>query len=460
MPRPPWRGLFLLLPAMIALLAVTALQAQDAGWDGNAAVVRKGEFSSPGLFAASDSFPLGTLIQVENPQNGATVQVTVVERINAKGNIFLLLSEEAAAVLGLSPADVIRVRARIVMASVESPRPGGELAASPDLDVNPAAGLQEPEPAAGQEAPPAAAAQSPAPAAQGPAAGEQAPAAPPPAVAEEPQPPVSAAAPQAPPAAAPSAVERRLEELSARLPQKRLFQPPPETAPAVAEPRIETPPAETPAPSEGPAQSLSAVPPESAPASESPALPEGPDEASVAGIAPQPAPEEELPPAAPPVAEEPPAVAPAPEVSAAPAAPTEAAGREPAAAAPVVEPAVEETPEAPAVEAPEPAPTPQPATEAPAIAAVPSAAAPAALQLARKSYYLQLGAYATRGLAEKLAKEVSSWARYSVSVLPSPSGSKQLFKVLIGPLNRDESGTLLYQFRARGFRDAFLQYTE
>jgi cell division septation protein DedD len=78
----------------------------------------------------------------------------------------------------------------------------------------------------------------------------------------------------------------------------------------------------------------------------------------------------------------------------------------------------------------------------------------------RKSFYLQLGAYSTRGLAEKLASQISTYARYTVEILPSPPGVAPLYKVLIGPLNRDESGTLLYQFRARGFRDAFVQYVE
>jgi hypothetical protein len=36
------------------------------------------------------------------------------------------------------------------------------------------------------------------------------------------------------------------------------------------------------------------------------------------------------------------------------------------------------------------------------------------------------------------------------------SATDPIFKVVIGPLNRDESGTLLYRFRASGFPDAFL----
>jgi cell division protein FtsN len=129
--------------------------------------------------------------------------------------------------------------------------------------------------------------------------------------------------------------------------------------------------------------------------------------------------------------------------------------------------------EAPAEVTPEPsaplpvteAPPEQPApVEAPAEVAVAPAAPLApeigAANLVRRSFYLQLGAYSTRSLADKLAKELASSARYTVEVLPSSSGDHILYKVLIGPLNRDESGTLLFQFRARGFKDAFVQYVE
>jgi cell division septation protein DedD len=153
----------------------------------------------------------------------------------------------------------------------------------------------------------------------------------------------------------------------------------------------------------------------------------------------------------------------APEVSAVPeAAPEAAAAPVPApeaAAAPAVAP-----PE-PAAEAPPSEPlrigSQAPAPEAPpAVAVVPSTPSEAASTLVRKSFYLQLGAYSTRNLAEKLASQVSTYARYSVEILPTSAGAAPLYKVLIGPLNRDESGTLLYQFRARGFRDAFVQYVE
>ena len=114
--RLPARGLLLLFLTFV-LLPPAPATAQDSSWEGNAAVVRKGQFASAGLFAASDSFPQGTLLQVENPQTGKAVQVTVVERINGKATVFLLLSEQAAAVLGLPSSEVIRVKARVLIAS-------------------------------------------------------------------------------------------------------------------------------------------------------------------------------------------------------------------------------------------------------------------------------------------------------------------------------------------------------
>ena len=483
LPRLPARGLLLLL---LALVFLPALAAQESSWDGNAAVVRKGEFDSPGLFAASDSFPQGTLLRVENPQNGKAVQVTVVDRINGRGNVFLLLSEQAAAVLGLSPSEVIRVKARVLIASIDSARSSyREPAASPDPDVNPAAAVAAiPEAAAAKSEVSEAPAESAAAEAESVAAAS-APATEPPAEAPPEKPPPEAVTPSAgtalevstatasapeaqPEAPAAPAAERRLEELAARIPQKRLFQPPPESSAVAPEPAIAASPAEEtaiaatvpPVEEEPEGGSLSALPPE--PAARTEALPEGevPEEPPVAEMAPLPAEAiltEELPLAEAAVAEEPAEATPSLSVS-----PEPAPAPEPAMAAPTPEiaPAVPLAEATPVLQEP----APEPAIAAPRVAAAPPTAAetPAAgtLALLRKSFYLQLGAYSTLGLAEKLAREVSSYARYTVAVLPSSAGARPLYKVLIGPLNRDESGTLLYQFRARGFRDAFLQYIE
>jgi cell division septation protein DedD len=71
------------------------------------------------------------------------------------------------------------------------------------------------------------------------------------------------------------------------------------------------------------------------------------------------------------------------------------------------------------------------------------------------SYFLQLAAYGTEKNARELAAKLSP--TYPALVLTPSSPGTSVFKVVIGPLNRAESGTLLTWFRYRGFPDAFLK---
>jgi rare lipoprotein A (peptidoglycan hydrolase)/cell division protein FtsN len=113
-------------------------------WQGNAAVIRQGGFETSGLFAASNSFPKNTRIEVTNLENGKVVTVTVLRRIDGDSNIFLLLSNDAATKLGMGYSDVIRVKTKI-MAGYGTDIAGlpGDYPYNPDEDVNPAAGAPE-----------------------------------------------------------------------------------------------------------------------------------------------------------------------------------------------------------------------------------------------------------------------------------------------------------------------------
>jgi cell division septation protein DedD len=71
------------------------------------------------------------------------------------------------------------------------------------------------------------------------------------------------------------------------------------------------------------------------------------------------------------------------------------------------------------------------------------------------TYYLQLGAYASEKVAQDLAASLPS--SYPALVVAPASTGAGMFRVLIGPLNRAESGTVLTRFRYRGFPDAFLK---
>jgi len=448
-------GFFLLF-----LIACPLLQAEET-WEGNAAVIRKGEFDSPGLFAASNSFPAGSLIRVENPQNGKQVEVTVARRIEGPANVFLLLSEEASAQLGLAPKEVMHVRAQILstgeVASAQGP---GELPYSPDPEINPASGV----PAAAVEAPaakeeallpeePAAPSQpevTAVAAAETPEAEQPGEAKP--AVTLE-QTPKEEPAPQA----KLTPEEKRLQEISSRAPQKQLFMPPREDERFVLIPPTaevakagEQPPAATLAP---PAQekkgSLAELPPPRPAAQEETAAtldrgaPEAAQRESVALLQPQ-SPE---PPAAEAKEQEkslerasPPDKGTVSLVPAEPQPPPPESPREPVAPQKV---------------------TPAAKPEKPVVAEVKQpvkTAAPLAPGLSGRTVFLQLGAYSNRGLADKLARELEG--TYAVAVLPASAKNRTVYKVLIGPLNQDESGTLLYQFRSKGFKDAFLTRAE
>ena len=73
----------------------------------------------------------------------------------------------------------------------------------------------------------------------------------------------------------------------------------------------------------------------------------------------------------------------------------------------------------------------------------------------RGSFFLQLAAYGTEQNARDLAASLTP--TYPAIVQAPSSPKSTVFKVVIGPLNRAESGTLLTWFRYRGFPDAFLK---
>ena len=78
------------------------------------------------------------------------------------------------------------------------------------------------------------------------------------------------------------------------------------------------------------------------------------------------------------------------------------------------------------------------------------------LYLEKGKYFIQLAAYTEKSPAVALEKLYS--AIYPVKVYAITDRMLSIYKVLVGPLNRYESDTLLYRFRALGFQDAFVKY--
>jgi len=522
------------LPVILLCLCTIAAYSQQ-NWQGNAAVARSGELTAPGMVAASNAFAENTTILVQNAQTGQSVQVTVIQRIQGTSSVFLLLSEEAGKQIGLTGSQVIRVRANVVSTlGADLSESLMEEAYSPDPDLNPALSVAEEqlrpgtagpeteeEPVAeqpveiaqaGEPEPPEEAVEEPAEEVTPPDQPEAEPVVeeqpveaeqpveiaqvgepgPPEEAVEEPaeevtppdQPEAVTAEQQpaeTPVAAEPTAEQKRLQELTDRIPQKQLYMPPrqqevyalapePEPAAEVAE-VLEEPPVEQVAeelPEEvAEVEEQIEVVAEAEPEEPIEVVEEGPPRVSMLGPE---AEEEPLEVALPgPQASEPEKPSPegtrlpAPEeetpLTMAPEEPPTAEIEEIAAAEQVIEtPVTEEQPAEQVAAAEEQAEAVEPVAEL-AMAEAPAEGTIVLSEiLPSRTYFVQLGAYSTRNLAENLAGDLTR--SYSVTILPADSGGRRFYKVLVGPLNVDESGTLLYQFRSRGFKDAFIQYVE
>jgi hypothetical protein len=220
----------------------------------------------------------------------------------------------------------------------------------------------------------------------------------------------------------------------------------PGAAPAPSPPES-LPLAEAAAPQESTAQEIVGTPPVS---------PAKPSEGTTALAVPEPLQEEQAVVAQPPVQTEvtseptpPPAQAEPPKLALnvpeapAPASPTEAAAH------------VVQNP--PNTAAQNPPNTAAQTATAPQTSQVPLQAQTTAPQTAvklAKGFYVQLGAFAAEKVAKDLAASLTP--TYPTLIVPPPAGSR-VYRVVIGPLNKAESGTLLTWFRVRGFPDAFLK---
>mgnify|MGYP006282402363 CR=1 FL=1 len=137
------RRIVRMMYATLLLSALAPLGAQN-NWEGTAVVGRYGEFPPGGLYAASNTFPLNSMVDVVNPATGEAVRVIVAREVDDPG-VFLLVSESAAREIGLDPGESVTVRATPVqMPGLTAVDPNQDLPFHPDPDVNPAASLGDP----------------------------------------------------------------------------------------------------------------------------------------------------------------------------------------------------------------------------------------------------------------------------------------------------------------------------
>jgi hypothetical protein len=131
---------YFLLFFVILCLIIIPVFSEDS-WEGSASRIRRGELDKEGLYAASNSFPVNTVINVTNIKNGKSVNVTVIQRIGDNQNLFLLLADEAADQLSIEKNESENVRITIVNKYGSDIPSNHDEAYNPDPDKNPQADL-------------------------------------------------------------------------------------------------------------------------------------------------------------------------------------------------------------------------------------------------------------------------------------------------------------------------------
>lgn len=458
----------LLTLALSIVWVVHTMPAQNT-WTGSAVAGRYGEFPPGGLFAASNTFPLNSLVDVTHDASGDTVRVIVIRRIEDPG-VFMLLSEEAASELRIRRGTRASVSAQPVqMPGLTAISPNWDLPFHPDPDINPGAILGDPnrdvfsppdlEPAGAQPDP------EPAPRAT--------------AAPEDDRDPHRDFDPVPPDDLLVLRPDLTLPEVQS---PAILEQPLPRIAPPAQPPLVVTPPLPSdpngltprlvrPADPEEIADPLQArlAEIERALAGDRVRMdPLGADEVIEPEIVlvpptpPDPDPDVDLPLVA--VKDDAPDVPPARPVRPARIPDDALLSLEPAEfrAPPVPDPppapAAPPTPEAPPEPELEPEPEPEPEPAPAREPVTPEAALPIVATLDSGAYYVQVAAMSNPDSAlQTVARLNGAGEGLPVAVTTRKNGERDIFRVFVGPLSEDERGTALHTVRSHGFRDAFLR---
>ena len=108
-------------------------------WEGAAGVAAGGDLPGTGLYIATNSFPLNTVVYVTNLENGQTARVVTSAPLEAAPGLLALLSRDAAEAIGLPNRTLGRIRMSQPPDSVAFSRFGHRRPVAGDPDFDPAA---------------------------------------------------------------------------------------------------------------------------------------------------------------------------------------------------------------------------------------------------------------------------------------------------------------------------------
>ncbi len=126
------------LAVLMTIVLSSAALSAAAFWEGTAVASSYGEFPQAGLYGACSSFPRNTMVEVQNLENGKTVQVLVTDGLDNPG-VFISLSPEASYELGIIVGMVARVRVSMPRRTSDAALRYDVPGTNDDPDLNPAA---------------------------------------------------------------------------------------------------------------------------------------------------------------------------------------------------------------------------------------------------------------------------------------------------------------------------------
>jgi hypothetical protein len=401
-----------------ALLVLTGASV----WEGAASIAPLGDLPDEGFYAATNSFPRNTVVDITNLETGQSIRVIVAAGLETPG-LLAVLSRDAANMLGIRSRSIGRIRMTQPSDPVAFSRFTEGLASSGDPDYDPRA-LVSADPRAQNYIPAPSAAETPADP-YAPASGETGgPGSPEPRrdeIVDLPggeEPPAAAADPwAADPWGGPYAVEAAETSES----------PDWEDSPGL---KIAEEPAAPPPSSPPPVPVYEEPDPEPEPEPDPAIALPGPDAAPEYGLVPA----EERPP------ENGSAYTIPPELVI-DSIPDQAAAPEPV-------PEERNFIDPPGTVPPESATLPE--TPPPGLFSVPVISG-----LERGKYYLQIGAFSRAEPVESLISRVGNG--YPLTIQNGGTPESPLYRLLIGPMNLGESGAMLRRFRSIGYSDAFVR---
>ncbi|MFA6505193.1 MAG: SPOR domain-containing protein [Treponemataceae bacterium] len=122
-------------------------------WEGSAVVASSGELPDSGYYVATNSFPKNTIVDIKNLETDKTIRAIVAGGLDSPG-LLASLSSDAAAAIGLNRRTVGRIRVTMPADPIAFSRFTDGLTESADPDRNPKAAAGESENASAPTATP------------------------------------------------------------------------------------------------------------------------------------------------------------------------------------------------------------------------------------------------------------------------------------------------------------------